>query len=123
MKVTTLNKMLRSYYTDDPAMSGRINKMKRGDNSSSPDTLMSSIVNYWKLNLTAPPEDVASAEIPTAQEKKVLKMPVTRMREILLEANAGDELKCTHIKKARKGDFQTSESLVSMLAEVMKQKE
>ena len=122
MKVPALKKMLKTYYPNDSKMTTKINLMKRGDNSSSPGTLMSSIVNYWKLNFLAPPEDTAIAEL-TPLEREILKMSVPRLREILLEANAGDDDKCDHIKKEKRSGFDRAESLVSMMAEVMKQRD
>lgn len=41
-------------------------------------------------------------------------MTVSELREVLLEANAGDETLCLKFKKTLKGNFHVPDSLVSM---------
>ena len=120
MSLAALRKLLRSYFIDNPEMCSKISKMKRGDNSLSPDTLISTIVAHWKATSDTPPNDLLAARAPSAREREISKMQVPKLREILLDFYNGDDEKCAHIKIARKGDFETPDSLIAMMSDVDK---
>ena len=114
MKVIQLRKLLRSYYAGDTDIPPRISKMTRGESSQVPGCLLNLFVTYWKDRSMTPPEpENAVLQLDTAQ-KEALKISAIALREVLIEAFAGDSDKCEKIREAVRGDFSSPDSLVSM---------
>jgi hypothetical protein len=89
LTIATIKKKVKLYHLKSPKRCSEINQMKRGSRDD-PNTLTNVLITYWKENLTEPPEIINEEVEYNLIAKKIMKMTVDALREVLLEAYAGD---------------------------------
>jgi hypothetical protein len=122
MSNTALKKTLRLYHQSNPQLCKLINGMKKVDTSEAPDTLMHLIVTYWRKNFNEPPLIAMVEPERDSIADKVMIMTVDSLREVLIEAYAGDVERCAKIRTAAKGNMRTPDSLVHMYYPLLQKK-
>ena len=117
---STLRDLLKTYYKDDQEKCKLIKDMPKGVNADEPNCLLNMIVPYWRSNFEAPPVFLKAPKKDKLQIE-ALKLKVPELKKQLIDYYTGkDDNKCNKINNAKKGDFSSPDSLVSMTVELWK---